>query len=532
MASKAKILFIGIDSADKDLIVEWANAGYLPTFKTLLDKFAWGNTSCPVGFYVGSLWPSFATGVSAAEHGRYCFSQLTKGTYQTYRYDIFDLQGEMFWDTFSRAGRRVAVIDVPLTPPLENLNGIQITDWGVHKANHKDIFYTWPSSLSPEIEAEFGRDSIRRCNNIKRTVNGFQDFQQKMIERTHKKERLSKKFLDQGNWDLFLTTFTEPHCIGHQCWHIHDLKHPNHDHKLANILGDPILEVYKALDGSIGRLIAEVGAESNIFVYCSHGMGSQDGAGSFLPWILGRLENSGSSTTETVRKPATTEIVRKPAYQKKLSKILAYLGKPKLFLWRLRKIFQPDLDPPLTDFAVQTLNVSGRKCFMLGNNDACGAVRVNLVGREPDGKVNPGAEYEEFCQQLTKDLLEIIDDTTGQPLVKNIIRASDAYQGTHLDELPDLIIEWNRQTFIPSISSPKIGKLENTYSGVRTGDHKPSGIFFAMGPNVKPGKIAEETSVLDFAPTLAQLLDVNLSNAEGKVIDRIANLNREHLQTN
>lgn len=520
MTRKAKVLFIGIDSADKDLIVQWANKGLLPTFKSLLDGAAWGIASCPAGFYVGSLWPSFATGVSAAQHGRYCFTQLTKGTYQTYRYDILDLKGEPFWDTLSRAGRRVAVIDVPLTPPSENLNGIQITDWGVHKPNNRNIFYAWPPSLVSEIEAEFGRDPIRRCNEIKRTKEGFQDFKQKMIERTNKKERLSKKFLEQGNWDLFLTTFTEPHCVGHQCWHIHDPAHPKHDDKLANILGDPILEVYKALDSSIGRLIAEVGSDAYVFVYCSHGMGSQDGVGSFLPRILARLENS--------------------VLEEKLGKILKYISDPKLLRWYLEKtikLYFPYLKKRLKlnfpypgDFAVQNLYVSNRKCFMLGNNDACGAIRVNLIGRDPKGKIKPGEEYEKFCQQLTKDLLEIIDDSTGQPLVKNVIRTSDVYRGKYLDELPDLIVEWNRQTFIPTISSPKIGKLENTYNGVRTGDHKDNGIFFVTGPGIEPGKIAAETSELDFAPTIAKLLDVNLPEAEGKVIGCIANLNYELLK--
>ncbi|HEY5140594.1 MAG TPA: hypothetical protein VIJ25_14960, partial [Methylococcales bacterium] len=75
MTSKTKVLFIGIDSADKDLISQWANAGLLPTFQSLFQKAAWGVTTNPVGFYVGALWPSFATGVSAARHGRYCYEQ-------------------------------------------------------------------------------------------------------------------------------------------------------------------------------------------------------------------------------------------------------------------------------------------------------------------------------------------------------------------------------------------------------------------------------------------------------------------------
>lgn len=501
MTSKTKVLFIGIDSADKDLILQWANAGLLPTFQNLLQKAAWGVTTSPVGFYVGSLWPSFATGISAARHGRYSYSQLTTGSYQTYRYNILDLKGERFWDTLSHAGRRVAIIDVPLTPPSENLNGIQITDWGVHKANNKDIFYTWPPSLLPEIEAEFGRDPIRRCNDIQHTPEGFKDFRDKMIARTNKKEALSKKFLTQGEWDLFLTVFTEPHCVGHQCWHIHDSTHPKHQPALVKALGDPVQDLYKALDASIGKLLAEVGPETMVFVLASHGMGLHDGVGSFLNAILRRLEK--------VEDPNPSP----------LGKLLKSFRKP---LGKLLKPLLRKSNAPVGDFAAVTLNVSDRKCFVLPNNDACGAIRINLVGREPQGKVQPGTEYEEFCQQLTEDLMAIVNDRTGEPVVQKVLRTSDYYQGEELDNLPDLIVEWNRKPPIPSVSSPKIGKLKNSYGGVRTGDHKPDGLFFVTGPGVKPGQIEQPTSVLDFAPTLAHLLHVPLPYAEGKVIPAVS----------
>lgn len=508
MADKTKVLFIGIDAADKDLIIQWANTGLLPSFASLFQKAAWGITTNPIGFYSGSLWPSFATGISAASHGRYSFSQLKTGSYQSHKYNIFDLKGELFWDTLSRAGRRVAIIDVPLTPPSENLNGIQITDWGVHKANHNDIFYTWPPSLAPEIESEFGRDPIGYCNAIKRTPDGFMDFRDKLLARTNNKEALSSKFLAQENWDLFLTVFTESHCVGHQCWHIHDSTHPKHKPALVKVLGNPVQDLYKAIDASIGRLLAEVGSQTIVFVFASHGMGLQDGVNSFLNNILLRLEK--------IESPKLSP----------LKKLLKYLKKPAK---RLLKPLQRKRNIPVGFSAVVSLNVEERKCFPLFNNDACGAIRINLVDREPQGKVYPGTDYDEFCQQLTKDLMAIVNDRTGEPLVKNVIRVSDYYQGEYLNNLPDLIVEWNRQTPILFVSSPKIGKLENSYSGVRTGDHKPDGLFFVTGPGVKPGKSEQPISVLDFAPTLAHLLQVSLPYAEGKVIPAISAISLESL---
>lgn len=510
MASPTRILFIGIDSADKDLILRWSHEGLLPTFSRLLDQSAWGITTVPVGFYVGAVWPSFATGVSPARHGRYNFSQLRTGTYETYRYSSFDLEGNRFWDVLSASGKRVAIIDVPLTPPSQQLNGIQITDWGVHKANQNHVFYAYPPALVSDVKAEFGINPIPRCNDITRTPEGFQSFVDAMLKRTKSKEQLSAKFLREGNWDLFLTVFTEPHCVGHQCWHLHDSRHAHHDQQLAESLGDPLLASYQALDASIGRLISEVDKETYIFVYSSHGMGPQDGVGSFLERILLLLDQQDSDKhSAPTRKSMRSSLAKK---------IRMYSRRPERLVWRLRKLIQPDLAFPVPDFAAVTLHVEDRKYFMLSNNDACGAIRINLVGREPQGKVTRGEQYEQVCQQLTDDLKEIVYVDTGEPLVREVLRTSDFYHGNHLSDLPDLIVEWNRRDSPHSISSEKIGVLHNSYAGVRTGDHKPEGVFFMSGPGVPSGRISQPISSLDFAPTLARLLDVPLPDAEGECI--------------
>ena len=68
------------------------------------------------------------------------------------------------------------------------------------------------------------------------------------------------------------------------------------------------------------------------------------------------------------------------------------------------------------------------KCFLLRNGASVCGLRVNLVGREPEGLIRPGEEMEAFCDQLTKDLLDIIDLDTGKPVVKSVKRTAELYQ--------------------------------------------------------------------------------------------------------
>ncbi|MBD2310848.1 alkaline phosphatase family protein [Desertifilum sp. FACHB-1129] len=511
MTRPSKVAFIGIDAADKDLILLWAKSGLLPTFQSLLNTAAWTPTTSPVGFYVGSIWPSFATGLSPTQHGCYCYSQLRPGTYRTERYSVFDFKSELFWDTISRAGRRVAIIDVPRIPPSENLNGIQIVDWGTHDPDLPDRLYTWPTSLASEIEAKYGRDPIGYCNRITRNVEGFTQFRNNLIERTQKKAQLSSQFLQQEKWDLFMTVFAESHCVGHQCWHLNDPTHPKYDSAIAQAVGNPIQDIYIAIDKAIGDLLQQIDSDTTVFVLASHGMGPHYDGTFLLDEILCRLEK-----------------VKTPAVQRQVAKALnsSWEKKPIIrhFMQPLRKyIWQPmrdrlwKSDKPIRH-ALQEPDTSNRKCFTLPNNDVYGGIRLNLVGREPNGKIHPGAEYEAYCQQLTQDLMDIINVKTGQPIVKRVLKTQDHYQGEYLDHFPDLLVEWNREAPIAQVSSPKIGTLEKVFPGVRTGDHKPDGLLFAYGPGIAPGQLEAPISILDFAPTIAALLEVTLPKVDGKVI--------------
>src|SRR4030095_7797748 len=106
---------------------------------------------------------------------------------------------------------------------------------------------------------------------------------------------------------------------------------------------------------------------------------------------------------------------------------------------------------------------SKRKCFEVTNNGATGGIRLNVIGREPRGLVRPGEEFDALCQLLSEDLLSIVDVVSGTPLVKRVIKTADAYCGPRLPDLPDLLIDWNREAPISRIRSPKIGTMEQVY---------------------------------------------------------------------
>ena len=490
-----------MDAGDKDLILAWAREGILPTFRSLLATSAWGTTQNPVGFYVGAVWPSFWTGLSPEKHGRYCFSQLRTGTYDHYDVSPRDTRGEPFWDELCANGCRVAILDVPKTVPSPKVNGIHIVDWGTHDPELD--FCTAPESLASEIEARFGLHPLDTCDEfMQRYPTDHASLRDALVTGVRRKADLAAHFFELGGWDLFMTVFAESHCVGHHCWHLHDPKHPRHDSNVARVVGDPVRDVYVAIDAALGRLIALAGPETTVFVLASHGMGPHyDGT-----FLLGKMLRS------------LFELPAAPPSKRAIARLLESVWHrlPASLHSRLQSL--RGRTKQALGVAASVPELADRLCFTTPNNDVYGGIRVNLVGREPQGRIHPGAEYEAFCELLRTDLLAFVNLDTGRPLVRRVLRTSDLYKGDGVQDLPDLLVEWERDAPISRIQSPKTGIIEEVFPGKRTGDHKPEGLLFARGPGIVPRRLDRPVEVTQLAPTIASLLGVQLSKPDSEPV--------------
>ena len=164
-----RVLFLEVDAGDKVLVRRWAEAGILPTFRRLLADGLVGDSASVDAFFVGATWPSLYTGVNPARHGIHSLIQLRPGTYEFYRcYTGENLKREPFWNLLSRAGRRVAILDVPLSAIAKDINGIQSVEWGSHDANYG--FRAWPPAFESDLRDRFGEYPLQQsCNGYGRS---------------------------------------------------------------------------------------------------------------------------------------------------------------------------------------------------------------------------------------------------------------------------------------------------------------------------------------------------------------------------
>jgi predicted AlkP superfamily phosphohydrolase/phosphomutase len=515
-----KVALLGIDAGNRYLLEQWAADGALPTLQSLLRRGLRGNTMSLPGVFTGATWPSFQTGVNPARSGVYSWMQLAPGSYEPYRCLTGErLERQPFWRHLSDAGRRVTILDVPLTGVSEGLNGVQTVEWGAHDAQYG--FRTWPHALAQEIEARFGRHPLRDICNGDRDTAGFVEFRDKLLRGIAMRADITRHFVRRGDWNFLAQVWSESHCVGHQCWHIHDPSHPRHDAEQARVVGDPLKQVYVAIDAAIGEVLRTLEDDTTVVVLASHGMGYKYGPQILLEKILLALGVAAPA-------PAPPPVVEARRTRDRFDPILTWGWQHTPAAFRdwlqpiratLRDYMLPDRKPrpPLVDPAES-------RCFVVENNHAHGGIRVNLAGREPNGRISRGAELDAFCADLTRDLLDIVDLDCGHRVVARVLRTDDLYRGEHRDLLPDLLVEWSSYAPISKIrlGSDKIGEIAGEYRFCRTGDHFPGGMFVAAGPGIARGTLARTVSIMDFAPTFCRMLDVDLPDVDGQPIAELA----------
>lgn len=519
-----RLLALAIDAANADLVERWAADGTLPVLHGLFAEGLSGRSRSVEGFFVGSTWPSLYTAVSPARHGYHSLARLRPGTYELQcGEDAARVDAEPFWDHLARHGLRCAILDVPHARLSGELAGVQLVEWGSHSTLYG--FGSSPASLAGEIAARFGGRALAPpCDAALHTPDAWASYVARLERDAARKGELTRFVLAREPVDFALQVFTEAHCAGHHAWHLHDPAHPSHDPHLAATLGDPLRRVYAAIDAAIGAVIADCPA-ATVVVFAAHGMSHLHGAQFLLRDVLVRL---GVTAPVAVPRPSPRERAVALAGDVWLglpTSLRRALGPLKDRVWREERA------PVARGLGV---DAAASHCFPVSNGLAVGGIRLNLAGREPAGRIAPGAEADAFCAELAAQLCALRDEHTGRSLVRAVRRPRDLWQGENLGALPDLLVEWSDDAPIGSTelasgraatvraTSPALGVLEAANGYARTGEHRAGGFFVARGPGVRPGRLERVVSTLDLAPSFCARLGAPMSGVDGRALAELA----------
>jgi predicted AlkP superfamily phosphohydrolase/phosphomutase len=400
-----------------------------------------------------------------------------------------DLDGTRdFWSVAAAGGHRVVVVD-PIQAPLMTAPGpaIQLVEWGTHDALAAPRSH--PQSLLAEIGEIFDPYPIAKCDDHDRSEPRYVRLLDGLVSGAKLKARVVNQLLRRNDWDLATAVFTEAHCAGHQLWHFSDPDHPWYAPSAEPRLQSALLEVYRAVDDALGSVLAEVSSEVTIAVVASHGIDRFRRASALLPDVLERL-GYGPGKQARLRLGAAL-----PAPVKQAAR---------------RIMGQSALNRLQLGASSRVLRFDGHRTKALAvANGSVGAIRLNLVGREPDGSVEPGGAADAILDDVGRAVQELHDPATGQGITGRVVRTADEFGPDHHPDLPDLLIEFRSDLgTLETAESPRLGRFGPPVATVRSGDHRLMAQWWFIGSSVRPGALPA-ADILDVAPTVLGLLGID-----------------------
>lgn len=503
----ARMLVIGLDGATPELVERWIEAGKLPHLDQMCRRGAYGKLKSTYPPISPAAWTTFATGYNPGKHGTFDFRDYDPHRYTCFADTIVDsrpMAGKTIWDLVGASGQKVGVVTVPVTYPAWKVNGFMVSGYPTPDAAKSFVYPPqWSARIPPLTEDSAFFKSA-----------GHAQVLHELIRITNLRTDVSIAELKRDDYGLFILVIGATDRAHHDWWRFIDPEHPAYNAEEAALYGDYILQVYQAADACIGRLLEVTDDDTSVVVLSDHGgMAHPKWYFNTNHWLrqLGHLQTVATSRTPTHRFGATA----KQFYQAKVRR-LAHLEKVYRALPARLKQFATRFDAKVM-MNLDAIDWKHTAAYRFPMYPPVEGIMLNVIGRQADGCVQPGDEYEALRTRILTEARSLRDPRTGDPIVVEAYRREELYHGERLETAPDLILvtqDWYKggvgtDELISAVPRDVLAKL----SGV----HRMDGILVAQGPHVRQGVVINGAGIIDMAPTILYMLGMPIpDDMDGK----------------
>jgi predicted AlkP superfamily phosphohydrolase/phosphomutase len=456
-----RTLIVGWDGADWEILDPLLERGDLPNLATLIARGRRGVSRSCLPSHSWAAWPTFLTGRDPAGHGVFDILEYRPGASRRLPVSWRSILAPTWPQRLSEAGRRVLLVNVPLTYPPPEINGVTIAGGVIPQGST----YSHPADAGPRLGWPINGGSWTTFRH--RPLDLLDDVEKVTTRRAEAMRRL----MDGEEWDVACMVFVSPDRIQHCLLEYVHPGHPRHAEVAGTEVADRVRGTYRLLDRELGTLIERTGPDDVVMLMSDHG-----------------------------HQPCTRAL--------NMNRVLEHVGVltlgrgsglVSLLAWgRLRSIARKVYDRLGLHgkVAVPTPPIDWSKTIAYTSVTSTGeGVSIALAGREPEGTVSP-EEYERVRDQVAQALLEFTDPATGRRPIGAVRRKEEVLSGPYLDRAPDLLLE-----AAPLYSLTHARRMVEEADWL-SGDHRPEGIYVAAGPGIESGP-GPEISLADFAARIA-----------------------------
>lgn len=504
---RLKLLVVGLDGATWSVVEPLARAGRLPNLARIMQGVQ-GPLESTIPPVTPPAWTSLMTGKNPGKHGLFHFVEPEPGSYAMRYTNARSRKARTIWSILSEAGHRVGVVNVPMTFPPEPVEGFMIS--GMDTPDEGSDF-VYPQRLAPGIRQAAGPIKLdARYLGFMHNDQRRQQVLRELGEIDEQRLRMIVHLLDREPVDVFMVVYGSPDTVQHYFWHYGDRSHYRHDPQGATIFGRAIQDVYERLDGHIGVLTERLGEDGVAMVVSDHGFGPTSSKTIYINHYLEELgvltyRKNGHAGPGRLLGPVVRRldpILRGSLSHEQKRRIARFLPK-------LRVRWEASLN------GLEAIDWSATKAYCGEALALSSALWINVKGCRPDGIVDPGAEYQELTDFIVDRLQALKDPSTGRPMVRQVLRKAEVYQGPWLERAPDLLLAWwedpgfnVKATHRQDRHGPAIQEAPSNGSGEVewSGTHRLEGILAVSGRGIKHGDTIAGAQIMDLGPTILYLM--------------------------
>ncbi len=331
-----------------------------------------------------------------------------------------------------------------------------------------------PTKWAPQLAKDFGPYKTLGWQIDTWAISeGFAD-EQMFLDDMNWTVTQDRKMFDsflESDYDLIVQQFEFPDRVGHVFWRFMDPKHPAYDAAAAAKWNGKLLEAYQLMDSIVGDAMrAAEKKHAALLVLSDHGFASFRKSVNYNTWLV----VNGYMTLKTGVQVKERNV-----------EMLFDQGQ----FW-------------------ENVDWSRTRAYAMG----LGEVYVNLKGREAQGIVNPGAEYDALKAELKQRLVTMQDPEDGNYPVRRVLAREEVYRQFDPNMIPDLFVTNNDgyrvswQTSLGGIPKALIEPNKQPWSG----DHCSVDPEIVKGIFFYNHRLASDRApyIGDVYPTVLGLLDV------------------------
>ena len=483
-----RAVIFGVDGLSFRVLHPLIQRGDLPNFARLQREGVEADFISAVPAVTPPAWMSLVTGMKPAKHGVFDFWEfdVNSPTLQS-RLVTHRKGGKAIWNILSEYGKRVVVLNVPLTYPPDPVNGVMVS--GLMTPSIQSPF-TFPNMLKDElfkVVPDYRIDLSTEKIPAGQFVDGVLDMTEKRIQ-------LQEHLLSEHEWDFAFLSYVGPDRIQHRIWE--DIEE----------LDPHATRYFRLLDDALGRVLNRLTAEDALFVVSDHGFVGARKWFYINEYLCRRNLLKRGSSVESAR----TQLI---GYGREAAQKMHLLG----LIHKVRKVYASRDATPIIE-KKQSFYKPLFENIDWTENRACVLSLTAFGSGTADIFMSPNATDEE-TEELRQSLVAERHPITGEPLAEAVY-AKDVYgvgpfrppeQHIVLVPSPGITFHLNmgRKNLWETLDEPK-------------GVHEKEGVFYAWGAGIRQGERIEPLQIYDLVPTALHALGVSADEPfDGRVAQEV-----------